>query len=103
MSSNKKTYFNDAWVEQFPTFLQRFTNDASFAYCSICRKEFALSNMSIKAIYSHAKGIRHMTAEKSIFTSIDLNAFIKTNHQNTKVVTNTEAQASTSSNSVNAG
>ena len=54
-SSAYRTYFNITWLDpEFSPWLKEAKNKENAA-CSMCKKEFLLSNMGIRAIKSHVE------------------------------------------------
>ena len=53
----RNSVFNSLWPLQF-AWVKPF-KDASRAFCTICSKDFDISNMGVAALTSHADGKRH--------------------------------------------
>lgn len=80
--TNKQCTFNKLWLdsEVFPEFsgwLDIVVNDATSAYCKVCRKLFKLSNMGKQAIISHAKGPTHVKYMKAKSSQPTISFFAK--------------------------
>lgn len=56
----KQTYFNDSWLKEkeFCDWVTRAPTNLQVR-CKLCKANFALGNMGIKALKSHAKGKSH--------------------------------------------
>ena len=67
--SSRKTLFNEQWVDpqlypEFAGWLKGLSGDKTKAFCAICRKSFALSNMGREAVNSHARGTTHQKVKE---------------------------------------
>src|SRR5579872_6528327 len=61
----KKTVLNSEWTSrhlhpEFSSWLNDVKDRPYYAYCSICKSTFSLSNMGKQAITSHMKGAKHV-------------------------------------------
>ena len=65
--SKKQTYFPDTWLTdlQFSVWVTKST-DSKKAYCKLCKKQFSLANMGVKALTSHAKSEKHLKRIKEM-------------------------------------
>ena len=62
MSKNKQTYFQDNWLKdtRFAFWISRSKSKEN-AFCTLCKKDFGLSNMGERTLVSHANGKKHNT------------------------------------------
>lgn len=77
MSKYKKTTFNSEWLlkDKFKTWVASVEKDSYSAYCKICLKNFALSNMGEQALTSHMGGKKHKKAQSNLQNSMSLLGF----------------------------
>lgn len=71
MSGNKKTVFNELWLDpavhpEFSAWLQKYQKSPHDAFCNGCKTVIHLSNMGRQAISSHAKSTKHMKYVESL-------------------------------------
>ena len=64
MPKIKKAFLAIAWLTdtRFSPWVSKST-DSTKANCKLCKKDFSLSNMGIKALVSHANGSRQLPAQ----------------------------------------
>src|SRR5678816_4047528 len=89
MTSNKKTNFNDQWLEvklnpQFIRWLGKGP-DSSKAYSKVCKKTFDLSNMGRQAEVSHSREETHLNLIKTQQDQPSLKNFFVVCSNNTNI------------------
>ena len=90
MSTKDKTFFQDSWLEgeEFKDWLVK-ASDTSQARCKPCHKTFALSNMGVQALKSHAAGKKHKDISQKVSCF-----FKKPTHSSTNIVTQENQETS---------
>ena len=61
----KQTFFSNTWLtdSRFSLWLSK-SNDSTKATCKLCKRDFSLSNMGLKAVISHSEGANHIKRVK---------------------------------------
>lgn len=74
--------FNLAWLQpavypDYHPWLQEIPNDSKSAFCNICKKKFALSNMGKRAVTSHMSGQMHKSRIAATKNMVGISAFLR--------------------------
>jgi hypothetical protein len=76
MCSNRKTTFNQLWLDskfhpEFSSWLQDVKRSPTDAYCKSCKTTFSLSNMGRQALNSHSKSSKHLKCTAATVDTMD--------------------------------
>lgn len=73
---NKKSTFNRLWMKMDSySWVSEDKSDKCSAYCTLCHKSFALSNMGVQALNSHNIGKKHKAMLEAMASSQSLSSY----------------------------
>ncbi|XP_077085755.1 uncharacterized protein LOC143737776 isoform X2 [Siphateles boraxobius] len=74
-----KCKFSDTWLEksEFRAWLKPVANNAFEAYCFLCKKAIKLGTLGVRALESHSKSEKHLTAVKGLQQTTAISQFLQ--------------------------
>lgn len=78
-SAMGKCKFSDTWLEkpEFSAWLKSVANNVLEAYCILCKKAIKLGTLGVRALESHAKSYKHLTAVKGLQQTTAISQFLQ--------------------------